>query len=225
MNVQDIKYFDPDDEYTIIERKLPHWSQPGAMCFITWRTNDSMPQNVIEAWYQERRDWLSQRGLNCPTGLESQMVEKLSVAARREFNMHFSNRWHQQLDQGFGKCVLARPELAAIVTSSLHHFDGSRYILTDFVVMPNHVHLLAAFVDEGAMLNQCESWKRFTATAINKVLGVKGRFWQQDGFDHLVRSESQYQYLRKYIRENPVMANLKAGSYVHHSKDALASSR
>src|SRR5262249_42572849 len=98
------------------------------------------------------------------------------------------------------------------------------YDLTDFVVMPNHVHLLAAFPDETTMLEQCESWKHFTATRINRRLGQKGRFWQQDGFDHLVRSSEQFQHFRHYIADNPRRAHLNRGDFVHYSK-AQESSR
>jgi putative transposase len=84
--------------------------------------------------------------------------------------------------------------------------------------MPNHVHLLAAFPDEEAMLAQCESWKHYTATQINRRLGENGRFWQQDGFDHLVRSEEQWEYLRRYIAANPARARLSEGEYLHFSK-------
>ncbi|MBI3823733.1 MAG: transposase [Planctomycetes bacterium] len=88
----------------------------------------------------------------------------------------------------------------------------------DFVVMPNHVHMLAAFPDQKAMLAQCESWKHFTAVPINRRLGRKGRFWQQDAFDHLVRSEEQFWYLRDYIANNPVQAGLRPSEYMHYSK-------
>jgi type I restriction enzyme R subunit len=114
--------------------------------------------------------------------------------------------------------VLLRPELARIVADSLRHFDGDRYDLTDFVVMANHVHVLVAFHDEQSLLAQCESWKRFTATRINQVLKRQGRFWQQDDFDHLVRSLEQFNHLRRYIAENPERANLKADEYLHFSK-------
>ena len=87
---------------------------------------------------------------------------------------------------GTAACALRQTELAKIVADSLRHFDGDRYALLDFVVMPNHVHLLATFPDKASMLEQCESWKHFTATRINRRLGTKGRFWQQDAFDHLV---------------------------------------
>ena len=84
--------------------------------------------------------------------------------------------------------------------------------------MPNHVHLIGAFADEGAMLQQCESWKRFTATHVNRELGRRGRFWQQDAFDHLVRSESQFVRLRHYIADNPKKAGLAPGEYLHYSR-------
>ena len=63
------------------------------------------------------------------------------------------------------------------------------------------------------MLEQCDSWKHFTATKINRLLRRKGRFWQQDGFDHLVRNPEQCDFLRAYFTNNPVKASLKPGEY------------
>ena len=99
------------------------------------------------------------------------------------------------------------------MTDSLHFGDGTLYDLEAFVVMPNHVHVLAAFVDEQGMLDQCESWKRFTSVRINRVTGKRGRFWQQDGFDHLVRSIEHLEAFRRYIELNPMKAKLKTGEY------------
>jgi type I restriction enzyme R subunit len=135
-----------------------------------------------------------------------------------KFQDFVSDRWNQDLDDCHGQCVLRRADLSAIVADSLHHFDGERYEMTDFVVMPNHVHMLVAFPDEAAMLRQCDSWKHFTATRINAILHRSGRFWQQDGFDHLVRSADQFAYLRKYIADNPLRANLRTGQFKHYSK-------
>jgi type I restriction enzyme R subunit len=104
------------------------------------------------------------------------------------------------------------------VADSLLHFDGDRYDLTDFVIMPNHVHLLAAFPDEQAMLEQCDSWKQYTATKLNRALGRKGQFWQADGFDHLVRSLDQFARLRRYVANNPHQAKLSPTEYVHFAK-------
>ncbi len=105
-----------------------------------------------------------------------------------------------------------------IVADSLRKFDGDRYDLTDFVVMPNHVHLLVAFQDQETMLKQCESWKHWQATQIHRVTHETGRFWQQDGFDHLVRSCEQFEHLRRYIANNPKIAHLAPGEFVVWSK-------
>ena len=106
-----------------------------------------------------------------------------------------------------------------MVAESLRRFHGEQYVLSDFVVMPNHVHVLAAFADEQAMLAQCESWKHYTAHEINRALGRRGRFWQQDGFDHLVRSAEQYDHLRRYIADNPERARLQPDEYVYETRE------
>ncbi|MCA9161286.1 MAG: hypothetical protein KDA72_23310, partial [Planctomycetales bacterium] len=65
-------------------------------------------------------------------------------------------------------------------------------------------------------------WLHFTATQINRQTGERGHFWQQEPFDHLVRSPEQYEYLRGYIRDNPKKANLREGEYYYRR---LADSR
>ncbi len=84
----------------------------------------------------------------------------------------------------------------------------------DFVVMPNHVHLLASFASEDSMVEQCDSWLNYSAFRINKSLGRKGKFWQQEPFDHLVRSVEQYEYLRKYIENNGKKARLNEDEFL-----------
>ena len=89
----------------------------------------------------------------------------------------------------------------------------------DFIVMPTHVHLLAAFATAEAMTEQCDSWLHYTAFQINRAIGEKGKFWQQEPFDHLVRSLEQYEYLRQYIADNPRKAGLKPGEYLYRRYD------
>jgi len=218
MNEPRFRVFDPGEEVLVLERRLPHWSQAGTLCFLTFRTFDSLPKPVMEAWLRERDDFLRRHGINPLAKDWRQRLGQLSPEIKDVFDRTLSSRWHENLDACHGACVLRQPELAEVVADSLRKFDGDRYELTDFVVMPNHAHLLAAFPDEDAMLKQCESWKHYTAGKINRALGQSGRFWQQDGFDHLVRSADQFDYLRKYIADNPRKANLKPGEYVHYSK-------
>ena len=69
-----------------------------------------------------------------------------------------------------------------------------------FVVMPNHVHMIAA------------QWlgplKGFTSHQGNQLLGTRGAFWQDESYDHLVRSNTEFEHIRAYIEQNPVTAGL-----------------
>jgi len=208
-----VEVFDPSQEFDVVYRRLPHWSQAGAITFVTWRTWDSLPEKVVRQWQAERSAWLTKHGIDPTTDDWQSRVEELGSSLASEFKQILADRWNDRLDDCHGACVLRRPELSLIVADSLRHFDGDRYELTDFVVMPNHVHVLAAFPHAETMLAQCDSWKHFTATKINRLLNRKGRFWQQDGFDHLVRSEEQFDFLRAYIANNPVKVNLNPGEY------------
>jgi putative transposase len=212
-----IQVFDPEQHYAVTERRLPHWSQAGTISFLTWRTWDSLPAQVLQLWMAERNAWLTRHGIDPAANNWAAELQALGSAAVREYQLHVSDRWNDHLDECHGACVLRQPKLAKIVAHSLAFFDGDRYELTDFVVMPNHVHVLVAFPDESCMLRQCESWKHFTALQNNRALNRKGRFWQQDGFDHLVRSAKQFEYLRSYIENNPKRANLRAGEFAVYS--------
>ncbi|MCF7790032.1 MAG: transposase [Prosthecobacter sp.] len=204
-----MRFFDPTDELLITHRKLPHWSQDGAVVFITWRTLDSMPKDVIERWRADRNRWLMPHDID-PTQKDwKSRVQKLPQDQMLKFHELFTTRWHDELDACHGACVLGHSEIAGIVQSSLLHFNGDRYEMFRFVIMPNHIHLLAAFPNKEAMLAQCDSWKHFTGREINRRLALQGRFWQQDAFDHLVRHEHQFRRLCDYIAQNPAKARLR----------------
>jgi REP element-mobilizing transposase RayT len=81
-----------------------------------------------------------------------------------------------------------------------------RYQLHAFVVMPNHVHLLATpHVSADQWLGPL---KGFTAHEANRLLGTRGPFWQEESFDRLVRSDEEFDRIRFYIEQNPVKAGL-----------------
>jgi putative transposase len=208
--------FDPDEDVAITHRNLPHWQQSGRTYFITFRTDDSLPRAVIDAWYNERNDWLKQHGIEPQCLNWRAALLQQPATERRDFHQRFSEKFHRLLDECHGRCVLKQPDLARIVGDSLLHFDGQRYEMGDFVVMPNHVHMIVQLLSETDMKQQCESWKHWTATRINRKLGQKGHFWQSEGFDHLVRSPEQFDALRRYIAENPVKARLREGEYLHY---------
>lgn len=209
--------FDPRSEVFVNDRLRPHWSQAGAIVFVTFRTKDSIPRDVLQRWDREKSDWLDRRRLrNCK--FWKSVLETLDKKTRADFDREFHRSREDYLDTCHGACMLKQPRLSKIVAESLLHFDGDRYQMGDFVVMPNHVHLLAAFASEDAMEKQFDSWLHFTARQINLAIGKSGHFWQQEPFDHLVRSPEQYDYLRQYIADNPKKAKLTEGEYHYYRR-------
>jgi putative transposase len=205
--------FDPKREWVDHPGMRPHWAQAGTIVFITMSAIDALPRAVLELWEREKAEWLAVRG-HREAGHWSVVVPTLSPAERTAFQTEFRWKKERELDTCHGRCLLRRPELAEIVVNTLRHFDGDRYRLGDFVVMPNHLHLLAVFPDAETMRDQCASWSRYSARRIRKALGERGAFWREEPFDHLVRSGEQYEYLRRYIAENPLVAGLREGEFV-----------
>ena len=152
-------------------------------------------------------------------------LENGVAAATGRLAAGVSSHIHRRVRRVFGPgvwslCVLQRPELAKIIAENLHRFDGDRYHLSDFVVMPNHVHLLCCLIGKTDIEVQCRCWKRFTARKINALLKQSGRFWQEESFDHLVRSPEQFDRFRAYIADNPRRAKLRKGQFFHYRRQA-----
>jgi len=212
--------YDPEGEVERSFRHLPHWFQPGATVFLTFRTADSMPRAVIERWQHEQKAWLTRHNLDTTAATSLSQLRHLPENFQSEFRKLRDRLWHRSLDDCHGACLLRRRKLAGIVAETLRHFDGARYDLDSLVVMPNHVHVLVQFRPPTTLQAQVESWLRFSATKINKHLGRRGAFWQSEPFDHLVRSTAQFEYLQRYIFENPSKANLRVGEYLYWSRSA-----
>ena len=102
---------------------------------------------------------------------------------------------------------LTTPRIAPLVVEHLHHFDGERYLLYDYTVMPDHVHVILKPLTDGAkavslsrIMHGIKSW---LAHRINQLSGRKGPLWQDESYDHIIRDEADYQSRAKYILENP----------------------
>lgn len=164
---------------------LPHLDREGLTQFVTFRLHDSLPTHVLDAWRVE--------------------TKPLSDAERsREENV----RAMRYLDSGFGDCHLRRPEFARLVESTLLRFHGLRYDLLAWVVMPNHVHLLARLYPGESLPKVVHSWKSYTAHEANRLLGRTGPFWYREFYDRYIRDEEHYGNVVRYIENNPVKARL-----------------
>jgi len=187
-----INYFDVQEPVGNEQGNLPHWRQEGATYFITFRLGDSLPQSKLNQWKAELATW------------QRSHPEPHDDATKCEYYELFPARFQNWLDQGMGSCVLAQPEIKQLVEDALRHFDGDRYKLREFVVMPNHVHLLISPLGDHLASEILHSLKSFTANEINKRLDEKmDPVWQHESFDHIVRSSEQAERIRQYIRDNP----------------------
>jgi REP element-mobilizing transposase RayT len=108
---------------------------------------------------------------------------------------------------------LVRPEIAGMVVEVIRRGDAvlGLYSLHAFVVMPNHVHLLITPAAPVAKLLQ--SLKGATSRWANQMLRRTGKsFWQEETYDHYVRSADECRRIQSYIQRNPVRAGLARAS-------------
>ena len=195
------RFFSPSQETIHTHHKLPHWQQNNSACFVTWRLDDSLPQETLDQWETERQAWLNTN------------PKPWSEETEQDYHRRFSDRLDEWLDSGSGSCALRDPEVREIVTKALQHFHGERYQLHAFVVMPNHVHVLFSPQDGYGLPDILHSWKSFTSKEIGRRLGDNGRFWQPEYFDRLIRNERHFSKVAQYIVTNPVKANLGQGAF------------
>ncbi len=212
--------FDPDAEVEITTGRLPHWEQAGCYHFITFYTADSLPTVVRATWRDEQNRWLISRGINPRHPEWQSRFAALPVADRRIFSSRFAGALQKLLDEGHGPCHLRRPELRSLVTEALMSFDGKRYGIEAFVVMPNHVHVLVGLHERGTLIRQARSWKRYSARQINARLGRRGAFWQAESWDRLVRSPESFERIRRYIAFNPRQAGLGPQEYTLYMRSS-----
>ena len=119
------------------------------------------------------------------------------------YHEQFSNKFDQWLDEGLGSCVLKDAECSKVVADAFHHFDGDKYYLDNFVVMPNHVHVTIKVNEGEDVAKIVQSWKSYTAKEINKITGSEGTLWQKDYWDRIVRNEDHLIKVRGYVDNNP----------------------
>jgi REP element-mobilizing transposase RayT len=90
---------------------------------------------------------------------------------------------------------------------------AARIRLHAVVVMPDHVHLLLTPLrDEKGwpfpLVDILQCLKSATAHRINRMSGISGPVWEEESFDHVLRSEESLKSKCEYIRQNPVKAGL-----------------
>lgn len=164
---------------------LPHFDG-GEICqFITLHLGDSMPREVWQRWKLE---------------LEHEKDEDAKAI--------LYTRYEKYLDEGYGACHLKDSRIADVVQESILRFNGDRYKLRPWVIMPNHVHFMITPISPWRISDIIQRLKSYTSHQANKILRRTGKFWQEDYFDRYIRNYEHFEKTAAYIENNPVKARL-----------------
>ena len=170
---------------------LPHFDSNDRIQHVTFHLVDSLPKETVERLVAEIQQVdPDRRDIEMRSGLEA------------------------LVDAGHGVCWLRRADCARIVQDALLHFDGERYRMIAWVVMPNHVHALFQTLDGWSMNTVVGSWKTFTANAIGRIVRQSGEpapsIWHPEFWDRFIRNDHHFASALAYIHNNPVKAGLVA---------------
>ncbi len=169
------------DHKIFYRRNLPHYQPESGIFFITYRLNFDLPLEIIEKLTQHKQQFY--------------LIDNYLGLCKN------------------GQKYLSNPNIAQIVKDSLFFMNKEQYELYCFCVMPNHVHILIKPQEKknGTFYSFAEilkGHKGSTAREANKNLNRTGSFWHKESYDHLVRSQLEFEDTVWYIVNNPVKAHL-----------------
>jgi hypothetical protein len=191
----------PDLPVSLYCRRLPHWRQSGASYFVTFRLADALPQEKIDLLNRMRSEW--QRSHPKPT------EEDWDAYARE-----VTQRTEAWSDESFGACWFSSRVWSEELSDRLLHFQGQRYHMGCFAIMPNHCHLVMRPFDGFELENLLQSTKSLVAKKIHSANGTSGRLWQEESYDRIIRDEEHLWRVVQYIGRNPAQAGLPRESWV-----------
>jgi len=183
----DFHAFDVNKPVCKYYRDLPHWRQKGATYFVTFRLWDSLPASALEHLHAIRR-MLVRVGDSGESWVEA---DRALFLALKRF-----------LDAEHGACFMRNPEIRGLIEESLARSEGPDCQLGALSVMPNHVHVLVRPVGNCELEDLLQTWKSVTAHLVNKHLGRRGRVWQDEAYDRIVRNTVELARTERYILGN-----------------------
>jgi len=176
---------DHDPRYWHSRGYLPHFDQDGFTQFITFRLYDSVPETVLDKW-------------------------RLDLKNGEIKDADFRRRVEYYLDKNYGEGFLSKPLIGSLVGEALLKWDGVRYKLIAWIIMPNHVHIMLSPIGDHSVADIMHSIKSFTSHEANKLLKRTGHFWSKEYYDRYIRDARHFASTIAYIENNPVKARLCA---------------
>jgi REP-associated tyrosine transposase len=118
------------------------------------------------------------------------------------------------------RALFSRDVWANLLIDTLYHYRGSAYLLHEFVVMPDHIHVL--LTPKTSLEKAVQFIKGGFSFRAKEELGSNLEVWQKGFSDHRIRDAGDYLRHVSYIRENPVRKHLceRAEEYPYSSARA-----
>lgn len=214
---------------TYYRRNLPHIVPEGGMFFITARLTDSLPPHLLKEWQAEKEKARQEVYQKLVSKKENTGPQNLAIAEeRKRLLANIQKRYFKKLDDYLDQTAsgpewLKQEAVAQTLNDKFRQYDGEYYQLLAYCIMPNHFHLLidtacqlsedildSEYTPLSKIMNYIKGGSAFQA---NQVLQRKGRFWQPESYDHLVRNEMELYNIIRYIANNPVKAKLVQNWY------------
>jgi len=193
-------------ECHFFRRNLPHLHPPQGTFFLTFCLMRAMPREKMLKLRSEMKIDLKVSEIKAASGNLALMkinIEKI-----------YFDRLDTLMAQSKTNAWLENRQLAEIISEKMKEFDGKRYRLLSYCIMPNHVHMLIeqeeTYTDHGEHQDYLSTTlnllKGSTARFCNIALHRTGPFWQDESYDHLVRDGRELFNICQYIINNPVKA-------------------
>jgi putative transposase len=190
------------DEY---RRHLPH-IVPFYGCFhVTFRIKGSLSNHIAALF---AKNFIEQK-----TNFQFNSFDTMDRLSKiRDLYKNYYEQFELEIHKN-REDRLSNPANASLVKGVLHHFDHQHYQLVCYSIMSNYVHVI--FINITVPLASImKSIKGFTAYSINKLENRTGAFWQDESYDHMIRSRDELSDTIAYVLNNPV----KSGLCKHYSE-------
>ena len=104
--------------------------------------------------------------------------------------------------------LLQSDRMARLLIDVLYHYRSQqRYLLHEFVIMPNHIHLIIT-PTKISIQRAMQLVKGGFSFRAGRDIGIGGEIWQTSFHDRRIRDAGEYREYVGYVHRNPVTAGL-----------------
>lgn len=200
-------------------RKLPHLQPAEGTFFITYRLFGSIPKSVIqsiqdsfELEISNLKEELFQKN-NSKSNSKKLEKQLLFIFKKKKYDLRKMSfkKYDDYLDNNLNEPYwLGNETITQLNLDALNFYNNQKYKLWAATIMSNHIHVLFTLLPQAPPLwKVMKDLKSYTGKKGNIILDRtgKGKFWEEESYDHLVR-KGEFDRILFYILNNPVKAKL-----------------